>query len=366
MTAIMYMLTVGGSPASAELVNAIRQVQVETSTAMASVFRITVGIGATAAGDWTILQDDVFKPRTAVGIRVQVGSKAAQALINGYVSGLEASYSDQPGESTLDVQGMDATLLMNLTETVKAWPNLADSVIATQILGNYKLSTQVKTTSPPLTEPEGTTLQRATDIRFLRRLAERNGFECYVQPEPVSGTDMGYFQPPQLSGPAQAAVTVGAGAVTDVSDFRVRYQMLHPTSAVATHLDAATKAVQTGEAQTPQLQTLGREGALARLTQPPVVLPTQSGLVHSADLKALAQALVDRSAWAVVAEGKVGGDVGVLRPGGLLNVRGAGRFFSGTYYLTGVLHVLSKEGYSQSFQAWRNAVGMTGSESFRS
>ena len=48
--------------------------------------------------------------------------------------------------------------------------------------------------SPVLIEPEGTTIQRGTDIRFLRRLARRNGFDCYVQPEPLSGLDVGHFQ----------------------------------------------------------------------------------------------------------------------------------------------------------------------------
>src|SRR5215471_19253228 len=50
-----------------------------------------------------------------------------------------------------------------------------------------------------LTEHEGTTIQRGTDIRFLRRLAQRNGFDCYVQPEPLSGLDFGHFHARQLT-----------------------------------------------------------------------------------------------------------------------------------------------------------------------
>ena len=63
---------------------------------------------------------------------------------------------------------------------------------------------------------------------------------------------------------------------------------------------------------------------------------------------------------AVVQDGY--GDVGVLRPGGLVNVRGAGRLFNGSYFVTRVQHVIDAGGYVQSFEAERNAVTMTGAE----
>jgi hypothetical protein len=45
-----------------------------------------------------------------------------------------------------------------------------------------------------------------------------------------------------------------------------------------------------------------------------------------------------------------------------VNVRGAGRLFNGTYYLTRVLHAIRPGGYLQQFEAERNAVTMTGAE----
>ena len=45
-------------------------------------------------------------------------------------------------------------------------------------------------------------------------------------------------------------------------------------------------------------------------------------------------------------------------------VRGAGRQNSGLYYVQSVTHRISRDGYSQSFSAWRNAVGLTGAEVF--
>jgi hypothetical protein len=45
-------------------------------------------------------------------------------------------------------------------------------------------------------------------------------------------------------------------------------------------------------------------------------------------------------------------------------VRGAGQQFSGTYYVERVHHVLTADSYKQSFTLRRNALGLSGRESF--
>jgi hypothetical protein len=45
-------------------------------------------------------------------------------------------------------------------------------------------------------------------------------------------------------------------------------------------------------------------------------------------------------------------------------VRGAGRLHSGLYYVQSVTHRITRDRYTQSFSAWRNAVGLTGAEVF--
>jgi phage protein D len=254
---------------------------------------------------------------------------------------------------------------MNLQEKVMPWPSMPDHAIAAAIFGQYTLVPRVQPTAPQLVEPEGTTIQRGTDIRFLRRLALRNGFECYVQPEPLTGLDMGFFQPPQLSpGPPQAVLNVSMGPETNVVDFKINYEMAKPTTAVAAALDVATKSIQPALAPAALQLPLGLEGALLRVVPPPIVRPADTGSMRSGELQPLAQAIVDRSSWAVTAEGRVGPDVGILRPGGIVNIRGAGRLFSGSYYLTRVWHVINRDGHAQRFQGRRNAVGLTGAELF--
>ena len=101
--------------------------------------------------------------------------------------------------------------------------------------------------------------------------------------------------------------------------------------------------------------------------RPRKVLLSGTGLSDASDLQTLAQAVVDRSSWAVSAEGKVNGAVygSAIKAKKPINVRGAGGELSGTYYVERVLHTFTREGWMQAFRLRRNAAGLTKSESFK-
>jgi hypothetical protein len=206
------------------------------------------------------------------------------------------------------------------------------------------------------------TTQRGTDIRFLRRLARRNGFDCYVQPEPLTGLDIGHFGRRSLIGFPEAVLSVNLGLQTNVSDFRVRYELAKPAAALAMGLDVLTKSPQPALAPVSLEVPLGLEPTLLRELPPAIVRPTGTGLPRTPELQQAVQAMVDRSSWSIVAEGTVGLDVPVLRPGGLVNVRGVGRVYNGSYFVTRVHHRIGAGTYEQRFEARRNAVTMTGAE----
>ncbi len=364
---LAFTLLLGPVPAPPQVVDAVEEIEVESSINEASAFRLRLGVQQTAIGDWSVLELDLFRPLLPLTIRVGSGLGLPEALINGYVSGQQVTYGEEPGTSVLEVTGLDVTLLMNMQEKVMPWPNLPDSAIAAALFGQYAVVPRATPTTPTLTEPEGTTTQRGTDIRFLKGLARRQGFECYVQPESLSGIDQGFFQRrPSPLGLPQAVLNVSQGPQTNVTGFTVRYEMTRPTSAIAAGLDVATKALAPalGLVST-DLPAAGLEPALSRVLPPGIVRPAGMGLATAAELQPAVQAIVNQSSWALVAEGTVGGEQGILRPGGYLNVRGAGRSFSGSYYVTRVAHSIRRDGsHTQHFTAERNAVGLTGAEVF--
>jgi hypothetical protein len=362
MPSIDWTLQVALAPAPLPVVQVVQEIVVDATIDQASAVSLRLGLPQDAIGDWGVLAIDLFRPMVPLTVRVKVGPLLPDAIFTGYVTAQEAAYSDQPGATYLRVTGMDATLRMNLQEKVQPWPSMPDSAIAAAIFGQYGVIPKVQPTGPVIVEPEGTTIQRGTDMRFLRQLAWRNGFDCYIEPEAVSGLEIGHFEPRSLVGVPAAVISVAMGDATNVADFAVQHEMVRPTTVIAATLDVPTKVPQPGVAPVSTEVPLGLEPNLTRIIPPPIVRPVGTGLTQTADLQRASQAIADRSSWSLSASGRVGPDAGVLRPGGLVNVRGAGRLYNGSWYLTRVQHVINPAGYTQTFEAQRNAVTMTGAE----
>jgi len=96
------------------------------------------------------------------------------------------------------------------------------------------------------------------------------------------------------------------------------------------------------------------------------VLISGTGLTSASELKTYAQGVVDESSFAITAEGELNTVAfgSVLAAKKAVNVRGAGRTFSGVYYVEKVLHTFTGDGYTQHFSLKRNASGLTGQEDF--
>lgn len=363
-----FTVKVAMAPLPLPFLNALTSIEVETATEQASIFRLNFALSQTPFGDWDLLVFDLFRPNVPVSISVGIGKPLPETLINGYVREARVDNQTRPGASTLKVVGLDATAtIMNQREAPMPHPNQSDSTIAQQIFLRYPpMTTLVVPTPPSRTELDVTTSQRITDIRFLKGLARRNAYECYVQPDPLLGIDVGHFHPPQLLVPTQGVLSVNFGMATNMESFDVSYDMLQPTSALALALDPATKAPVVAPAFAALEPPLGLEPALARIVPPPLARPAETDAANASELVTESQAVVNRTSRALRGSGEVDSmRYGkVLRPGLPVAIRGAGRQYSGNYYVTRVSHSISTSHYTQRFEAWRNAVGLTGAEQF--
>jgi phage protein D len=335
---------------------------------MADMLRMRVVIGVKdGCSGWSFVDDNIFNRLTHIGISVAVGSARAETLLNAYVIETYANFANQPGSSILNVVAMDPTVLMNLQEKVKPWPNMADSDVANAIFSSpdYRFTPIVDVTKWKRQENEQTLIQRGTDIQFLQQLAQRNGFECYVETNSQTGAVEGHFHAPRLSQSPQGVLSVNLRDATNVNSFNPRFDMLRPATAQAANLDVESRSGQQAQVASLRLATLGSDAALAA-RQPRRLLPSGTGLARTGELQTYAQALVDQSALAITAEGELNTVAygGILRAKRPVLVRGAGQQFSGTYYVERVSHVLTADSYTQSFSLRRNALGLSGKESF--
>jgi phage protein D len=364
--AISYQLSVGGAPVGEELASAIQQVEIEDHAELAGILRLKVGVSVRPDGSgWTILDDGTFARLTPVKLSAIAGSSGSQTLIDGFVIETSVQFGAQPGESVLTVVAMDGSVLMNLEEKVRSWPATSDSDIAATIFSDHGFASEVTATAQAHGEEQQTTMQRGTDMQFLQYLARRNGYECYVEADASTGKNTGHFHPPGTQQEPLGTLSVNLGEATNVDAFQLRYDMLRPVHAKVTGLEIESASEQAITSESASLPLLGKDATVPG-DRPRTVLLSQSGLGYGGDWQTLAQAVVDRSSWAVTAEGELNtATFGViLRAKKTIQVRGIGRLFSGAFYIQRVLHTFSSQGHKQRFTLRRNATGLAGSETF--
>jgi phage protein D len=369
MPAVSYALLIDGAPVSGDLMAAIQQLEVEDHTDKAAMLRLRLGIGVgPSCGSWAFVDDATFQPLANVQVLVSVGSKT-EPLISAFVINTNGNFSNRPGESTLEVVAMDPSIHLHLKERVKDWPNMTDSDVASAIFADAAyaqlgLVPVVDTTTWRHQQDDHTLIQQGTDMQFLKTLAHRNGFQCYVEMNPATSATEAHFHAPRLNQP-QPALSVNMGPATNVNSFTARYDMIQPATVEATGLDVDTAQDQAANVAAPSLQALGST-ATGGGSRPRHIVLTQHGMADTGELQTHAQALVDESGWAITGEGEVNTVTygGILRAKRVVPVRGAGSQFSGTYLVERVLHTFAGTKYTQHFTLRRNALGLKGSENF--
>lgn len=360
-----YTLLLEGETAPPDLLGTVQLLEVEDHAKMADMLhlRLLVAVNDKKSG-WTVVDDERFDRLSRIQVKVTIGSQPAVSLIDSYVVESRVQFSNQPGKSVLDVYAMDPTVLMNLDEKVRAWPNMKHSEIAQQVFDEYSFDAVIDDTPVSYSEDHTQLTQRGTDIQFLQKLAQRNGFECFVEAN-GQGKLEGHFHKPKVDDTPQGVLSVNSGESTNVNFFNARFDMIKPAQAAASTLDIESQSDQKGESTEQSLKPLGKGGTVAA-NRPRKVLIAQTGVTSTAELQTYAQGVVDETSFAITAEGELNtvSYGSILAAKKSVNVRGAGRQFSGVYYVEKVLHTFTGEGYRQKFRLRRNALGLAGQENF--
>ena len=390
-----YEIAFAGTAVDEDFYGDVVSLVVEENAATACTFRLQLAIRLQDDGSWTYLDDDRVALFGAVTIKIgftQGGGIAAalgsllgsgdsndglKTVFDGYITNVALDLGSEPGNSYMNVSGMDTTVLMSLEEKVATWPNMADSDIVQQIVSNYGLQVQADSTPTVHQEDDTTIIQRGTDIQFVRDLAHKNGMEFYFETDD-SGTTVGYFRAPQLSDTPQPDLAIQFGDQSNLKSFSARSSGQRPLNVKVVQMDVSANSPNSAQVSDTQLARLGAKdandligGPLSSLVTPKdapaqmlVLGPPTS---DATELQTIAQAVRDEAGWLITATGEVNSDAyqSVLRPHRLVLVKGAGKTYSGKYYVTQVVHEVNQDGdYVQRFEARRNARDLDGSEQF--
>jgi hypothetical protein len=300
-----------------------------------------------------------------VSVVVTVGA-VPTVLADGFVTQLELTPGQGTAPAELAVTCEDVSWLLEKEEVTREWP-LDDYPQVLAILAPYAVKGVLPLAVPPVDmDPplpiERVPQQRDTDLGHLLELARRHGYVCFALPGPVPATSVFYWGPPVRAGVPQPAITIDQPPYTNVtSPPRFRLDATFPVRVEGRDRDARTNVtlpVRTVPPLRVPLSALPLWATDASDTR--VRLVDQSGSSAIGTI-ARAQAEVDRRADAVVAEGELdGARYGtVLRPRGLVGMRGAGWSHDGLWYVERVEHRLARGAWTQAFTLRRDGYGST-------
>ncbi|MES9991927.1 MAG: hypothetical protein ABW098_08240 [Candidatus Thiodiazotropha sp.] len=322
-----------------------------------------IGRGVFDVMDYSLLKENRIKLFNRVLLNILFGV-TPQPIMDGIITNHQLAPGNDPGTSKLTLTGEDVSVMMDLEKETRAYPNLSDELIVYVILFSYLVpygilpDVQSPASSETRTVAQQTTTQpnNKTDLEYLSELAGKHGFVFYVDPGPAPGTNTAYWGPPSRRGRAQGALSVNMGPNTNVESISFKYDEITPKKMTFT-LENGNQETLDRYSRTPPLASrIPTARKRDFLTRPDGMSDTAA--------RAKAQGEVNKSFDKVVtANGTLDAlRYGrILKPRGLVDVRGAGEHYDGTYYVKSVTHKIDvrKGEYKQTFELTREGVGTT-------
>jgi hypothetical protein len=202
------------------------------------------------------------------------------------------------------------------------------------------------------------------------KLAERNGFECYVSKDYQKNKIIGYFRKPQLDKTPHKDLSVHFGAENNIISIDFSIDGLQPLSVQIMQKDPFSKEIKEVKIEETKLSKLGEkdlseliganiaDAAAGRDLRTSICI-TRHNISELQLMESAARSVFDRGSWFIKAKGIVNAEAysTVLHAKTLVSIKGAGDSASGKYYISRVSHKFKPESYLQEIEARRNALG---------
>ncbi|HSD82457.1 MAG TPA: hypothetical protein VLG46_01285, partial [Anaerolineae bacterium] len=344
-------------PASAEVMNALVKAEVTNDAETGDGFQLTFTLTKRPGLDYSLLSDGTVDAFNRVVVAVLLGV-LPQVLIDGVITHHQIMPGNQPGEATLTVTGKDVSLMLDLKEKNEEYPNQPDFLIVTRLIAQYAQYGLVPLVTPTTEVPimlQRIPRQQETDLKFIQRLAQRNGFVFYLEPL-TFGVNQAYFGVENRLGLPQPALTLNMDSFTNVKSLNFSQDALAPIGTEGKFVEPLSKTA----IPIPALPSL-KIPPLAVSTTPAQRTTIMRDTANQSPGQAAtaAVAAVTRSPDSVTGTGELetARYGSVLRARQLVGVRGVGFSYNGFYYVKSVTHNIERGTYTQSFTISREGTG---------
>lgn len=307
---------------------------------------------ASKDSDYPLLIDSLLGPESELAVMVMV-DMVPKFLVSGPVTRHAAAIGNGGGAAKLDVMGGDHCISMDREDKTKIWSNTTDSLAVTSIFVDHKLAPDVKMTTTLHTEFKHVLMQRESDLRFVRRLARRNGFWFWITSE-APMVNIGHFKRFAPTGTPEVEFKINTRD-SNIELVTIEWDSERPVAATLKQLNLSDKSVIEAKVDRSPLSGLATN-ALADIVAKTRSTHLAVAVDDAGDLSARAEAILIDYGWFVSA--RVVARMSVLkklvRAHTMVALAGVGSRHSGNYVVARVVHDINDEDHVMTIDLVRN------------
>ncbi len=330
------------APAYASLI----EISVEDDVEGPSMFTLRLSAHEARGSGLAWVDDELFD----IGgeVEIKLGQRdVLSTVFSGDISGIELDLAAEEVPA-LVVRGYDRRHRLLRGTGTRTFLKMKDSDIAAQIAQEHGLTPDVKDSGAA---HDYVSQHGQSDLEFLASRAAAIGFEVTVDGKALR------FQPRKHREGARITLATDRDLIELSARLSARNQ---PSEVEVRGWDPASKEAFVGKAAAGQEASMGARGGPAaadRAFGKAVLTVIDRPVATQQEAERIAREELERRALAFVQiDGTCRGRPD-LRPGLVVDVQGAGRRFSGPYYLTSTAHTYTPQrGYRTAFSGRRNAT----------
>jgi len=352
-------------PVPAAVLDSLVSAEVTSASGEKSIFQLTFSVDTNSPLQTLFLLTGGSLPPIMRVILVVTINGAAEVIMDGVITHHEVTPDTEKGHATLTLTGEDLTAVMNWIDfTGIPYPAMPPEARVALIVAKYAFlgiipmvipSILIDVPIPILEIPR----HQGKDYEYIKALADRVGYDFYLEPGPLPGMNVAYWGPEIKWGNPQPALTMNMDAHNNVESLSFRFDPEKKVLPILMIQEPASKAPI--PIPIPDITPLNPPlGAV------PLIPKKVEFITQTANLNPLQAAIIGLTKAAKSSDAVFGsGSLDVVRYGQLLKarklvgVRGAGLAFDGLYYVTKVKHQIKRGEYKQSFELARNSLVST-------
>jgi uncharacterized protein len=273
-------------------------------------------------------------------------------LLSGIITEVKTEFPDS-GSPELHVSGFDNAHPLTMGKNSNSWSNTKDSSVARSVAAFHNLNAKIQDTQ---TEQQQIEQNQESDFEFLKKLADRNSYEIYVDEKNTL-----HFHKPNYADAPVLEIAWGEGLLSFKPEVNLAGQVNRVE--VYGHNNTGREAIVGVATSGSDLDVLGNsKGAAERAKE---LSKGRAGLgvlrirqpVHStAEANSRAQAALNEiTRQLLTGEGETIG-LPALVPDTRIEVLKLGNPFSRPYYVTSTIHKFDSSGYRTRFKVRGSAI----------